>query len=123
MQKDKKTEKEESEGNVKSFFKKIESDIVKWFIGTICTLIAVAIPFYFNTINTISAHNSEINDLKINYTVVQESVEKLEKSPVYNGQQISDIKKIVEEIKVKQQKLEDRQDKMYDLMLQIAGKK
>ena len=123
MQKDKKNDKEEPEGNVKSFFKKIESDIVKWFIGTICTLIAVAIPFYFNTINTISAHNSEINNLKTNYSVVQESVEKLEKSPGFNGQQISDIKKIVEEIKVKQQKLEDRKDKMYDLMLQIAGKK
>lgn len=127
MSKDKKSEKEELEvvesGSVKSFFKRIENDIVKWFIGTIFTLIGVSIPFYFNTTSSIQAHNSQIENIQTEVSGVIQTVDKLEKSPSFNGNEIKEILKKVDEIQARQQKLEVRQDKMYDIMLEIAGKK
>jgi hypothetical protein len=106
-----------------SIFKKIESDIVKWFFGTICTMICLAIPFYFNTTSTMQAHTQEINITKSDMVDLKKTVSTLEKSPAYNSEQISAIKKIVEEIQLRQQRLEVRQDKMYDLMLETLKAK
>ena len=42
------------------FLNKIESDLTKWFVGTICTMLCLSIPFYFNTTSTIQAHDQKI---------------------------------------------------------------
>ena len=106
-----------------SFLNKIESDITKWFIGTICTMLCLSIPFYFNTTSTIQAHDQKIGNIQTEVKDLEKNVTTLGENPAFNAEQITAIKKIVEEIQLRQQRLEVRQDKMYDLMLETLKTK
>ena len=105
------------------FLNKIESDLTKWFVGTICTMLCLSIPFYFNTTSTIQAHDQKIVNIISEVKGLEKTVTVLGENPAFNSEQITAIKKIVEEIQLRQQRLEIRQDKMYDLMLETLKSK
>lgn len=105
-----------------SIWKKFEPDISKWVITMLGILICTAIPFYYNTNNTISAHTTDITSLKTDMKGVKDQVSNIKADPSINIEQIKAIKELLEDVQARQLRLETRQDKMYDLILETLNK-
>ncbi len=110
------------ENTLSIFWKKIETNIAKWFIGSVTAVICIAIPFYYNTNNTLSAHTTTINTINSEVHEIKEQVSTIKINPTINTQEIKAIKEMVEEIRIRQQRLETRQDKIYELMVDMSTK-
>lgn len=116
-------EQDNKETKISTIWKKIEDNLAKWVVGTIGVIICTGIPFYYNTNNTISAHTNSIHSISTEVNDIKEQVSSIKIDPLLNNEQIKAIQETVEDIRIRQQRLEARQDKMYDLMLEIANKK
>jgi len=107
----------------KTVWENVEQHIIKWMVGIALASILTAVTFYFNT-NYVMAQNSDTNreqtkDIK----VIKEQIQIIKTVPVVNQQQIQSIKKDVARIEKATDKMNDKIDKMMELLVVIKNNK
>lgn len=114
----------------KSFFKKFEADIVRWLIGGILSIISAGIIFYFNATNKLSAHEEKFSRIELRVVGLENKIDKIAVDPAINAEQMKAIREMIQEIRDRQQreeerndKLMQRQDQMYNIMLELEKHK
>jgi len=106
----------------KKYLDDIKSTLIKWVISLIGTLIIGLIVFYFKVEYGMERHDEKIDLIELRVSGVENKIERISIDPALNTKQIDAIKDMVEDIRERQVRAEERQDKMYDIMIDIANK-
>lgn len=106
-----------------SYIKKVEGHIIKWLIGGIVSGIGLTVVFYFNTNSSLANHGEKIKEHDTRISKVEDSQSKINYQPEITAEQINSIKEMVVEIRDRQRATETRQDKMYDIIIELSKKK
>jgi peptidoglycan hydrolase CwlO-like protein len=101
------------------FFIEVKKHIVSALFGALC----VGIPFYFNTNATLKEHDANIGELKNNVKNINSNISEMNLKLQTMTVEPMNLKEQFQDLKTDVKKISDRQDKMYDILLQVAEKK
>jgi len=105
-----------------SVWETVEQHIIKWMIGIALASILTAVTFYFNTNyvmgQAVDTNLEQSKDIKL----IKDDLQKIKTIPVINQQQIQSIKKDVARIEKATDKMNDKIDKMMELLIGIKNK-
>jgi len=105
-----------------SILKKIETDLVKWLLFGVLSLMGTGIVFYFDTKNTDLQQSKDIKEVKEQLGGMKEQLNSISSMPQLNSEQMKSVQQLLQDVRDRQQRVEERQDKMYDILLEMAKK-
>ena len=100
----------------------IKTKIIGWIVGSLLTAIVGLTAFYFNT-NYVTAQNTTTNkEQSLDIKKIKDDVSKIKTVPVINQLQIKVIKEDVKRIERSTDKMNDKIDKMIEILIEIKTK-
>jgi len=75
--------------------------------------------FYFSTNTTLGQHSTQINSINTKMTKIDEKISEIAIAPAVTDEQIKSLKDLIIDLKEHQQKSDLRQDKIYDILLEM----
>lgn len=103
-------------GEEKITLKSLQKHIVLTILGSLLTSAVVPISFYYTTKNTLSNHTVAISEIKDDVKNMKSNINTIMLIPVQNADEVRAIKEITQNIMDRQEKLEERVDKIYELL-------
>lgn len=108
-----------AEKNGNNFLMEVKKHIVSALAGAL----VVGIPFYFNTNAILKEHSTDIGELKTGVKNLNSNVSEINLKLSTASVEPDNLKEQFQDLKSDVKKISDRQDKMYEVLLQIAEKK
>jgi len=116
----------------KQYLETAKKAFIKWSIGIIGSICIGLIVFYFNTQSTLSAHDKDLNEIKIDVRELRDKIEIIAIDPAKTNAEIKAIKEMVKDISDEQKESRlrnerdqkewrERQDKIYDYVFKLAN--
>jgi len=100
---------------------KLWKHIDKIVASSTIVLVFVFGGFYFSTNYTLSQHTTQIGNINSTMKTMNEKITNNSLAPMVTQQQINGLKDLIIEIKEHQQQSDLRQDKIYDILLDIKS--
>lgn len=79
--------------------------------------------FYFSTNSTLGQHSTQITTINNKITKIDEKISDIAIAPAVTAEQIKTLKDLIIELKEHQQQSDIRQDKIYDILLEMKTEK
>ena len=103
------------------FMSDLRSAIRKWIVGGIGSLILVLIGFYFNTQYTLSSYEERFERLEKKVSSLEVDVKDMD--PAALRAELTTVRFMIEDMQARMIASDKRQDKMYDIMIDMANKR
>ena len=99
------------------------SEVKKHFISVLIGAVCVGVPFYFKSLATDEKQTVDISELQNAYKEVNGNISAINTKMSISSSEPANTKEQIQDLKQDMKKMSDRQDKMYDILLQLAQRK
>jgi septal ring factor EnvC (AmiA/AmiB activator) len=102
--------------NKNNFWLEVKKHFISVLIGAVC----IGVPFYFKSMATDEKQTVDISELQTAYKDVSGNISDIKMKLSVSSTEPANTKEQIQDLKQDVKKISDRQDKMYDLLLQVA---